>query len=99
MIRSVLLLLMASSAYAVMPMPVRMVPGAGRLIIDNGFRIAVSGASDARLESATARAAARLSRQTGIPFLGATGSAMLRVECADRGNPYPTLGEDESYTL
>jgi hexosaminidase len=99
MIRNVGLLVAAVCAHAMMPMPVRVAPGTGRMAIDNGFQIVVSGVSDARLEAAAARAMARLSRQTGIPFLGAKGSAALRVECAAKGSEYPTLGEDESYTL
>jgi len=86
-------------ANAVMPLPVKMTPGTGRFPIDNGFQITLSGASDARLEAAAARATARLSRQTGIPFIGPRGTAALRVECAAKGPDTPTLGEDESYTL
>jgi len=86
-------------AHAVMPLPVKMTPGTGRFPIDNGFQITLSGASDARLEAAAARATARLSRQTGIPFIGPRGTAALRVECAAKGPDTPTLGEDESYTL
>jgi hexosaminidase len=86
-------------AHAVMPLPVKMTPGTGRFPIDNGFQITFSGASDARLEAAAARATARLSRQTGIPFIGPRGTAALRVECAAKGPDTPTLGEDESYTL
>ena len=82
-----------------MPMPVKMTPASGRMLIDNGFQIVVKEASDARLDAAAARATARLSRQTGISFIGPKGSAALRVECGASGNAYPTLGEDESYTL
>ena len=82
-----------------MPIPVKVTPGPGRLVIDNGFQIVVSGVSDPRLDAAAARAAARLSRQTGIPFIGPRSSPALKVECAASGNPYPALGEDESYTL
>ena len=81
-------------AHAVMPLPVKMTPGTGRFPIDNGFQITLSGASDARLEAAAARATARLSRQTGIPFIGPRGTAALRVECAAKGPDTPTLGAD-----
>src|SRR5207245_3093618 len=100
-----LLLFVAFAAYAqaaapaVMPMPVKMTIGSERLVIDNSFQIAVSGASDPRLDAAAARITARLSHQTGIPFLGPKANPTFRVECAARGNEYPTLGEDESYTL
>jgi hexosaminidase len=82
-----------------MPMPVRMTPGTGRMTIDNGFQMTITGASDPRLQSAVERATARLSRQTGIPFIGPRGSVALRVECASKGLDMPALGEDESYTL
>lgn len=83
-----------------MPLPTKLVEGSGRLPITNSFRIESTGVSDPRLSAAIARAASRLSRQTGIPFLGPAASIpTLRVECAARGNDYPTLGEDEAYTL
>jgi hexosaminidase len=69
------------------------------MTIGNGFQITISGASDPRLESDAERATMRLSRQTGIPFIGPKGSVVLRVECASAGPNMPTLGEDESYTL
>jgi hexosaminidase len=82
-----------------MPMPVKLTPGSGRMTIGNGFQITVSGVNDPRLDAAAARATARLSRQTGIPFLGAKSGPALQVECASKGPDMPTLGEDESYTL
>jgi hexosaminidase len=82
-----------------MPMPVKMTPAAGRMPIDNGFQVLISGVSDPRLQAAVGRAAARLSQQTGIPLIGPKGSVALRVECASKGPDTPTLGEDESYTL
>jgi hexosaminidase len=90
----------AQAAPALMPIPSKMVPGNGRLPIVNGFRIENAGIADSRLTAAIARAMARLSRQTAIPFIGpAADAAVLRVECASAGNDYPTLGEDETYTL
>ena len=62
MIRSGALFLVAMCAYAVMPMPTKMTPGTGRMVIDNGFQILVPGMSDARLDAAAARAMARLFR-------------------------------------
>ncbi|MBS1859740.1 MAG: family 20 glycosylhydrolase, partial [Acidobacteria bacterium] len=88
------------AAPAIMPLPTKLVEGSGRLPITNSFRIESTGVSDPRLSAAIARAASRLSRQTGVPFLGPAASIpTLRVECAARGNDYPTLGEDEAYTL
>ncbi|HXA49814.1 MAG TPA: family 20 glycosylhydrolase [Candidatus Acidoferrum sp.] len=91
---------LAQAAPALMPLPSKIVPGSGQLAISNGFRIENAGVVDPRLTAAIARTLARLSRQTGIPFIGtAADAAVLRVECASKGNDYPTLGEDETYTL
>ncbi|HJZ95843.1 MAG TPA: family 20 glycosylhydrolase, partial [Candidatus Solibacter sp.] len=99
MIRPLALSLLAICAHAVMPLPVTMTPGTRRMPIDNSFQMSISGASDARLQGAVARATSRLSRQTGIPFIGPRGSVALRIDCAAKGPDVPTLGEDESYTL
>ena len=108
MTRSALfLVLLSSGAFAVtpplMPLPTKMETTAGRLLIDGNFTAAAGGFSDARLEGALQRFTARLSRQTGIPMLtprpADASKATLRVDCAAAGPAYPTLGEDESYTL
>jgi hexosaminidase len=83
---------------ALMPLPAKMEPASGKLAIDGNFRAAATGIQNPRLEAALNRFMARLSRQTGVPFLGAE-SPVLRVECAAAGPEYPTLGEDESYVL
>jgi hexosaminidase len=90
-----------AAAPALMPMPVKVESGSGRLTIDNNFT-ASANLSDDRLQAAVTRLVGRLSRQTGIPMLAKAddpNTATLRVECAAAGPAYPTLGEDESYTL
>jgi hexosaminidase len=82
---------------ALMPMPVTVAPAAGFLKIDASFAVEARGYSDARLQRATQRLVARISRQTGIEIRG--GKTALWIECAVRGPEYPTLGEDESYRL
>ena len=84
-----------------MPLPLKMTPkmtpGAGRLAIDTRFGVAGSGCP----EPAITRFQARIARQTGIP-LGAAGQGMrhgLTVTCQAPAPDWPTLGEDESYTL
>ncbi|MEO8595645.1 MAG: family 20 glycosylhydrolase [Candidatus Solibacter sp.] len=103
MLRLALVVSLASSAVAapaLMPLPVVVRPGTGRLAIDSTFKVESAGATDGRLDSAIGRFVVRLSRQTGIPMLGLKdASVKLRVECAAPGADYPTLGEDESYTL
>jgi hexosaminidase len=104
MLRLAISVTLISSAFAaapaLMPLPVMLRPATGKLTLDNTFRAALVSAPDARLDAAIGRFVVRLSRQTGIPMLGLKDATpKLRVECAAAGNDYPTLGEDESYTL
>jgi len=86
-----------------MPLPAVFTPAPGTLPIGPTFSVALSGAPDARLPAAIGRFLSRLARQTGIampaPKAADAGRAVLRVECAASGPGYPTLREDESYTL
>jgi hexosaminidase len=86
-----------------MPMPRVATPGDGKLAIHEDFTVAATGVSDGRLSRAVDRLVARISRQTGIwivaPKAADTSRATLRIECSAAGPAYPTLGEDESYTL
>jgi hexosaminidase len=103
MLRLALPLTLISSALAapaLMPLPVTVLPGTGKLTLDGTFKAALGSAPDARLDAAIGRFVVRLSRQTGIPMLGLEDATpKLRVECASADGEYPTLGEDESYTL
>jgi hexosaminidase len=91
------LLPVAPAFAALMPMPQTVVPGAGSLKIDSSFSVQARGYSDARLDRAMGRLAARVSRQTGIEIRG--GKTVLWIECRAGGSQYPTLGEDESYRM
>ena len=85
---------------ALMPLPVTVRPGTGKLTVDATFKAALASAPDARLDASIGRFVVRLSHQTGIPMLGLKDATpKLRIECSSAGNDYPTLGEDESYTL
>src|ERR1035438_6628640 len=93
-----------AAAPALMPLPVTVRPGTGKLTLDATFKAALVSAPDARpdprLDASIGRFVVRLSRQTGIPMLGLKDAApKLRIECAGVGGDYPALGEDESYTL
>ncbi len=88
----------AQAAPALMPLPAKLDTTSGMLAIDGSFGIRSAGHSDARLNEAIRRTTALLSRKTGIPFTAKTGAG-LTVDCAAAGHLYPTLGEDESYTL
>ncbi|MCU1235472.1 MAG: beta-N-acetylhexosaminidase, partial [Candidatus Solibacter sp.] len=92
--------LIPSASAALMPLPATVRPADGALPIDNTFKAALSGIPDPRLETAIGRTVLQISRQTGIPMLGLKDATpKLRVEIAAPGNPYPTLSENESYTL
>jgi len=87
---------------ALMPMPVKAEPAAGKLTIDDSFSVTSTGVADPRLNAAINRFVLRLARQTGIPILPGrpqAGRVALTIDCATRGAEFPTLGEDESYTL
>ena len=101
-----LLLAVASAAMAaepaLMPLPVKIQAGAGHFLIDSNFVVEVSGAGSSRLGPAIQAFLERVSRQTGViyaPVPPAPADARrLSIDCAG-GPAYPTLGEDESYTL
>ena len=83
-----------------MPLPVTVRPVTGKLTLDATFKAALTSAPYAPLDAAVGRFVMRLSGRTGIPMLGLKDATpKLRIECASAGNDYPTLGEDESYTL
>src|SRR5581483_7805889 len=96
-------MLAAVALTLLMPMPRVATPGEGKLPITNEFTIAATGVADARLTRAVDRLVARISRQTGIwivaPKPADAARATLRIECSGAGPSYPTLGEDEAYTL
>jgi hexosaminidase len=81
-----------------MPTPAAISLTEGKLIIDGSFSVHMSSYSDAQLDHAVTQFAARVSRQTGIPFTEGQ-HATLTVECRSAAPDYPTLGEDESYQL
>ena len=86
---------------SLMPVPVKIQPASGSFAVNSYFTVDTGGSADARLAASTGWFLARISRQTGIPFIPAANPAdvrRLRIECIG-GPPYPTLGEDESYTL
>ena len=104
-ISAILVLLTAplfAAAPALMPLPVKMQTASGTLPIDGNFVVETVGGASARLAPAVQSFLDRVSRQTGVlyaPVPPATADAhRLTIDCAD-GPEYPTLGEDESYTL
>jgi hexosaminidase len=78
----------------VMPAPWKSVGAAGELAIDSSFTIA----ADSHLQSAAGRITRRIEKQTGITIIGGPKPTLI-VEFEVSAPAYPTLGEDESYTL
>ena len=112
--RGVLLLLLAASMRTpplfsqeqtpldLMPYPVSVQQGAGRLKIDSSFTVALTGYSEPRLDRATERFLRTLHRQTALVIAGkpsAAAQATLVVHTGHAGKEVQELGEDESYTL
>jgi hexosaminidase len=87
---------------ALMPMPVRVEAAPGSFAINANFVVETVGGANARLAPAVRAFLARVSRQTGVlyaPVPPAPADARrLVIDCAG-GPDYPSLGEDESYTL
>jgi hexosaminidase len=90
------------STLTLMPVPAKIQVGAGQLVVDQLFTVALTGAKDARLESGIPRFLDQLSRQTGMPLnkdSGDSTKATLAIRCENAGPKVQELGEDESYTL
>ncbi|HEV2351089.1 MAG TPA: family 20 glycosylhydrolase [Terriglobia bacterium] len=113
-LRAPLLLLIASLAFIpivkgqnselnLMPQPAEVAVGEGRLVIDGGFTVALTGYTEPRLLRAAERLLARLSKQTGIPMSDVIApdatKATLVIQCDHAGQKIQSVTEDESYTL
>ena len=98
-----LLLLSLSTVHNLMPQPAKLTFGQGKLIIDQGFRVALAGHQDARIRAAAQRLIARLTRQTGMPLPAEMEPdpthATLTIHCERAGEAIPSLRDDESYAL
>ena len=87
---------------ALMPLPVKVQPAPGQFLINANFVVETVGAGSARVAPAVKSFLARVSRQTGVVYAplppAAADARRLVIDCAG-GPGYPTLSEDESYTL
>lgn len=88
---------------ALMPMPVTMTAASGTFPINANFVVDTTGSGNAaRLAPVVSWFVARIQRETGVPFSpqppAAADAKTLKIQCVG-GPSYPTLGEDESYTL
>ena len=92
-----------AAAPTLMPIPAAITPAPGRFLVNANFVVDTAGSGNAaRLAPVVSWFLARVSRQTGVPFSrrppAAAVAKTLKIQCAG-GPAYPTLGEDESYTL
>ncbi|HVG62586.1 MAG TPA: beta-N-acetylhexosaminidase [Hyalangium sp.] len=92
----------APRPHGLMPAPASLQFRDGRLPVTTAFSLSVQGPTDRRLEAALQRMLRRLEGRTGLTLSrepAEPGKATLLVEVKSPGNPLPTLGDDESYTL
>jgi hexosaminidase len=90
------------STLSLIPVPAKIQTGAGQLVIDQLFTVAVTGAKDSRVDSGVSRFLDQLSRQTGMPLnnqLVDASKATLVIHTDGGVHKVQELGEDESYTL
>ena len=91
-----------STLDSLMPVPAKVQSGAGQLAIGQLFRVAVTGARDARVDAGARRFVDQLSRQTGMPLDSSpveAAQATLLIHVVATGRKVQAVGEDESYTL
>ncbi len=85
-----------------MPYPAKLEARSGQLVVDNNFRVAITGHDDPRVRGAAERMVETLARKTGLLLKSEPGdaaSAKLVLRAASGGEKVQKLGEDESYRL
>jgi hexosaminidase len=86
-----------------MPVPASVIFDNERLPIDESFKVAVRGHSDARLQAAIARFVKRLEGRTVLSFASGLApddqTATLIVHCDGPGKDIPAVSENESYRI
>ena len=86
-----------------MPLPSNYHLGAGQMVVDQSFSVALTGFREARLENAAQRFLETLSRRTGMPLAIRapidTAGARLVIHTDHGSKVVQEPGEDESYTL
>jgi hexosaminidase len=95
----------AQTAYQhnLMPVPASVTFDNERLAVDESFKVAIRGHSDARLQAAVARFVKRLEGRTVLTLAPGLAlddqNATLIVHAAGPGKEIPGLGENESYRI
>ncbi len=90
-------------AHNLLPVPASVNFRPARLAIDNKFRVATRGFSDARLQAGVSRALRRLAARTVLtldlsPTTTEAGAALV-IHCQAAGQTIPSVNENESYQL
>ncbi len=83
---------------SLMPLPAELKLDRGALVLDQSLSHAFTGASGPRLERAVERFYDKLARKTGMSF-GSGNEQILVLNCQDPEISYPTLEDDESYSI
>jgi hexosaminidase len=93
----------AQQAVNLMPMPAKVQPSNGRLVIDTNFSVSIAGHHEPRLDRAVELFLIQLRRQTGMPPIDMkvtdSATATLVIQAAAGTKDVQELGEDESYRL
>ncbi|MDR3741766.1 MAG: family 20 glycosylhydrolase [Terracidiphilus sp.] len=96
----VLAAMTVSAQPALMPQPAHLNADQGQLVLNAGFRVALTGYTEPRLTLARDRFLTTLSKQTGLIFAPQVPtSATLTIKTTAASAPVEQLGEDESYHL
>jgi len=93
----------ASPHLRLMPVPAQISVGEGKLVLDAGFRVALAGYQEPRIQKAVGRFLQRLQQQTGIPLsdkiLSDEAQATFTINCHAAGEETQSFRADESYSL
>jgi hexosaminidase len=91
------------SALNLMPLPAKVQPGSGRLLIGPTFSVSISGHHEPRLDRAVQIFLGQLGRQIGMPPIDMqvanSAHATLVIQAASGTQTVQEVGEDESYRL
>ena len=94
---------LAMAQHNLMPAPAWITFDKDRLAIDQSFKIATRGHSDARLQNAIARFVKRLEGRTVLSFAPGLApddqTTTLIVQCDGPGQDIPSVSENESYSI
>ncbi len=86
------------AALSMMPLPAKIKMGKGVFHLDSELGHEFTDLSTPRLEKAMTRFYKKLSRQTGLE-LGEGSNQVLVLECSGSEKKFPSMGDDESYSI